>query len=67
MYRLELTHRAQRELDKLGGEELEQVVTAIQGLKMSRDLRELESLEALSTEFELATGESFTPSLIKIS
>ena len=33
MYRLELTSRAQRELDKLGGEELERVVTAIQGLK----------------------------------
>ncbi len=33
MYQLELTPRAQGELDKLHGEDLERVVAAIQGLK----------------------------------
>lgn len=33
MYQLELTPRAQRELDKLRGEDLERVVAAIRGLK----------------------------------
>ena len=32
MYRLELTHRAQSELDEFGGEDLERVVTTIQKL-----------------------------------
>lgn len=33
MYRPELTKRAQRELDKLSGDDLERVVDAIRGLK----------------------------------
>ena len=33
MYRRELTKRAQRELDKLNGDDLERVVAAIRGLR----------------------------------
>ena len=33
MYRRELTKRAQRDLDKLSGDDLERVVAAINGLK----------------------------------
>ena len=33
MYRLELTRRAQRELDKLSGDDLERVVAVIRGLR----------------------------------
>lgn len=33
MYRHELTKRAQRDLDKLGGDDLERVVAAIRGLR----------------------------------
>jgi mRNA interferase RelE/StbE len=33
VYRVELTHRAQHELDKLRGEEFERVVVAIRGLQ----------------------------------
>ena len=33
MYRRELTNRAQRELDKLSGDDLERVVAAIRGLR----------------------------------
>ena len=33
MYRRELTKRAQRELDKLSGDDLERVVAAIRGLR----------------------------------
>jgi len=32
VYRLELTPRAQRDVDKLGGDDLERVVAAIRGL-----------------------------------